>query len=149
MDTQKKSKIIRIVSLIALTVIVIAGIVLTVFFVQKTEPPTIKYINGEVNKTIELDEYNFIVSKLNFEGVDDENVKMTITISIEAKEDTKIFIEDFKVNNYELESQSGFKETINSGEILEFQLNYVVKLDQELLYLIYNNIKIALGEAHA
>ena len=150
MDTQKKSKIIRIVTFVALTIIVILAIVLTMYFVQKNdEKNNIDYISGEIGKTIENGSYYFKVYDLKSEGVDEENVRLTIYIEIQAKEDLELNIDDFKLDNYALESQSGFNNSINSGEKLDFQLNYVVKSDNKLLYLIYNNIKIALGEAHA
>ena len=150
MDTQKKSKIIRIVTFVALTIIVILAIVLTMYFVQKNdEKNNIDYINGEIGKTIENGSYYFKVYDLKSEEASEENVRLTIYIEIQAKEDVELNIDDFKLDNYALESQSGFNNSIKSGEKLDFQLNYVVKCDNKLLYLIYNNIKIALGEAHA
>ena len=150
MEAQKKKKVFRIGVFVALTIVVILAVVLTMYFVQKAEDKTkIEYKIGDVGTTIENGAYNFKVKDLKPDPIDDDHVKLQIYIEIEPNEDLNLNLADFKLSDYTLESQSGFNSSIKSGEKIEFQLNYVVKLDQELLYLIYNNIKIRLGEAHA
>ena len=150
MEETKKKKVIRIVTFVALTIVVILAVVLTMYFVQKNDKDKkIEYITGDINQTIENGSYNYKVYDLKSYQVEEGKARLVISIEIEAKEDLALNLSDFKVENYALESESGFKNSLNSGEKLDFQLNYVVKLDHKLLYLIYNNIKINLGEAHA
>ena len=152
MEESKKKKYIRIVSLIALTIFVIVGVALTIYFVQKKDNENkIEYILGEINKPIENEDVILTVKdfKSSSEGQKDGYAKVTIKIEVQAKKDMTILLSDFNLHNYALDSQNGFESELKKDNISAFELNYVVKLDQKLLYIIYNNIKIALGEAYA
>lgn len=152
MDDIKKKRYIRIVSLIALTIFVVTAIALTIYFVQKNdEKNKIEYISGDIGKDIEVTDLIFKVKdfKSTSEGQADGYAKVTISIEIKAKETLDLKLEDFKLGDYAISSQSGFTSHIEKDNNSSFELNYVVKLDQKLLYIIYHNIKIALGEAYA
>ena len=146
MEQTKKQKTIRIVSLIVLTILVIVGVVLTIYFVQKADT----IIAGEIGKDIETKDYTFKVTNFVCDNTDQETgfTKATITIEIKAKKNIKVNLSKFALGDYTLLSADGFKDSLKKGDISQFELNYVVKVDQKLLYIIYNNIKIALGEAY-
>ena len=146
MEQTKKQKTIRIVSLIALTILVIVGVVLTIYFVQKADT----IIVGEIGKEIENKDYTIKVTNFVCDNTDQETgfTKATITIEMKAKKNIKVNLSKFALGDYTLLSADGFKESLKKGDISQFELNYVVKVDQKLLYIIYNNIKIALGEAY-
>ena len=57
MEQQKKQKTIRIVSLVALTILVIVGVVLTMYFVQKADNK--EYIQGVIGQEIDTKDYVF------------------------------------------------------------------------------------------
>ncbi|MBE5763417.1 MAG: hypothetical protein E7338_04265 [Clostridiales bacterium] len=145
MENTKKQKVIRIVGLVTLTILVIVGVILTVYFVQKADNSK---VIGQIGQTIEQDNYNYTVTnfKINKETATDEYVEVTTYITMEAKKNISVKIKDFSLNNYELKDAVSFPEKINKGEKASFELNWVVKKDSELLYLIYKNIRIALGE---
>ena len=144
MEQTKKQKYIRIVGLITLTILVVVGVVLAIYFTQKNDT----VIAGQIGQKIEQDKYTFEVTsfKTNKETLDNGYVQCTTYITIEAKKDMKISLKDFSLNGNELKEAVGFKEKLKKGENLSFELNWVVKEDKELLYLIYKNLKIALGE---
>ena len=145
----KKQKRIRVIGLITLTVLVIVGVILAVYFTQKNENDNkIEYINTEIGKIVECDAFDFRVTNFTYtsEGQDEGNVSLNVFVTIDAKQDMHLSLSDFSLNNSAVKAQNGFKNDINQGESLSFELNYVVKSNQELLYLIYKNIKVALGQ---
>ncbi len=152
MDNVKKQKVLRIVGLVVVTILVVVGIFLTIYFVQKSENEKkanqIEYIQSEINKVVEQDGFNFIVKdmKILSQDEDEGTINIQLTIEIEAKEDMSISYTDFSIENSTYLSQNGLKDTISKGESLTFELNWVVKSSNKLLYLIYKNIKIALGQ---
>ena len=145
MENTKKQKVIRIVGLVTLTILVIVGVILTIYFVQKAENSK---VTGQIGQTIEQDNYYFTVTnfKTNKDSVDGDYIEVTTYITMEAKKNISVKIKDFSLNDYELKDAVSFPEKINKGEKASFELNWVVKKDSELLYLIYKNIRIALGE---
>ena len=145
----KKQKRIRVIGLITLTVLVIVGVILAVYFTQKKENEgTIEYIKTSIGKTVEQDAYDFKVYdfKTSTDGQEEGEIFASVYITITAKQDINLTLSDFSLGNYALKAQNGFKNDIKQGESLSFELNYVVKSNQELLYLIYKNIKVALGQ---
>ncbi len=148
MEQTKKQKTIRIVGLVVLTILVILGVFLTIYFVQKADNK--EYLTGEVGQEIDAGDYTFKVTNFVCDNQDrvDGCTKATISIEIKAKKNLKVKLSKFKLGEYTLLSEEGFKESIKKDDISQFELNYVVKVDQKLLYIIYNNIKIALGEAY-
>ena len=146
MEQTKKQKTIRIVGLVVLTILVILGVVLTIYFVQKAD----KVISGGIRQEIDTKNYTFKVTNFVCDrtGQADGYTKATISIEIKAKKNIKVDLSKFSLGEYTLLSEEGFKESIKKDDISQFELNYVVKVDQKLLYIIYNNIKIALGEAY-
>ena len=149
MEQAKKQKTIRIVGFIALTILVIVGVFLTIYFVQKAETDTqIEYIKGQIKKVNETADCYFTVTdfKTISKDVDNNKAEVQVEIKVEAKKDMNLSLSDFGFDTGTYLSNVGFKETLEKGEILTFELNYVVKLDNSLLYLIYKNFKIALGE---
>ena len=146
MEQTKKQKTIRIVGLVVLTILVILGVVLTIYFVQKAD----KVISGDIRQEIDTKNYTFKVTNFVCDRTEqaDGYTKATISIEIKAKKNIKVDLSKFILGEYTLLSEEGFKESIKKDDISQFELNYVVKVDQKLLYIIYNNIKIALGEAY-
>ena len=152
MEQAKKQKTIRIVGFIALTILVIVGVVLTVYFVQKGETNTKKgYINTQICQTVSLDKIDFTVTNIAFEPSYAEDViSVNLTINIDAKENYRDSLYNYGLSNgCEPFGEEGHKEALKAGESSTFKVNFVVKDNQELLYLIYaGKIKVALGEAH-
>ena len=144
MEQIKKQKYLRIVGLVTLTILVVVGVVLAIYFTQKNDT----IITGQIGQRIVQEKYDFTVTNFTTdkESLKDGYYICTTYITIEAKKDMKISLKDFSLNGYELKEANGFKEKIKKGENLSFELNWVVKEDKELLYLIYKNLKIALGE---
>ena len=63
MSNDKKQTAIRIVGFIALTILVIVGVILTIYFVQKAEDNSkIEYINGQIGTRMELGDSYFTVT---------------------------------------------------------------------------------------
>ena len=149
MEENKKQKRIRVIGLITLTVLVIVGVILAIYFVQKKdneENKKIEYIVTEVNKAVEQDAFDFKVTNFKTNGdIDGDDAHVSVYVTITAKQDMHLEQSDFLLNNYTQEGQNGFKNDINNGESLSFELNFVVKTHQSL-YLIYKNIKVNLGE---
>ena len=149
MEENKKQKRIRVIGLITLTVLVIVGVILAIYFVQKKdneENKKIEYIVTEVNKAVEQDAFDFKVTNFKTNGdIDGDDAHVSVYVTITAKQDMHLEQSDFLLNNYTQEGQNGFKNDINNGESLSFELNFVVKTNQSL-YLIYKNIKVNLGE---
>lgn len=149
MGQKKKEKVLRIVGLVALTIIIIVGVVLTIYFVQKnSDEQVINYTSGEINQLIEKGSFNFKV--INFEtisqNVDAGESEVKVTVEIRANEDISLSINDFNLNQYAYASQENFKNSLNKDETLSFSVNYVVKTNKELLFFIYKDIKISLGQ---
>ena len=90
MEQTKKQKTIRIVGLVALTILVIVGVILTIYFVQKADNK--EYITGEVNQEIETDDYIFKVTNFVCDNIDQPTgyTKAAISIEIKAKKDMKV-----------------------------------------------------------
>ena len=87
MEETKKKKVIRIVTFVALTIVVILAVVLTMYFVQKNDKDKkIEYITGDINQTIENGSYNFKVYDLKSYQVEEDKARLVISIEIEAKE---------------------------------------------------------------
>ncbi|MCR4875054.1 MAG: hypothetical protein K5923_04925 [Clostridia bacterium] len=145
----KKQKRIRIIGLITLTILVVVGVILAIYFTQKKDNESqIEYINTEIKKVVEQDDYDFKVYdfKTTLDGQEEGSAYVSVYLTITAKKDINIALSDFSLGNYAIKSQNGFKNELKEGESLSFELNYVVKSNQELLYLIYKNIKVALGQ---
>ena len=147
MSNDKKQTAIRIVGFIALTILVIVGVILTIYFVQKAEDNSkIEYINGQIGTRMELGDSYFTVTDFKTISKDSEKAIVQVEVKIEAKESTSLSLSNFSLDGGTFLTEEGFKESLEKDEILTFELNYVVKLDNSLLYLIYKNFKIALGE---
>ena len=151
MEQTKKQKTIRIVGFIALTILIVVGVILTIYFVQKADEaknPQIDYIKGQINQKMESNDCYFTVTNFKTLSIDEQKSKanVQVEVKIEARQDMNLSITNFALDSGSYVSQEGFKETLEKDEILTFELNYVVKLDNSLLYLIYKNFKIALGE---
>jgi len=147
MSNDKKQTAIRIVGFIALTILVIVGVILTIYFVQKAEDNSkIEYINGQIGTRMELGDSYFTVTDFKTISKDSEKAIVQVEVKIEAKESTSLSLSNFSLDSGTFLTEEGFKESLEKDEILTFELNYVVKLDNSLLYLIYKNFKIALGE---
>ena len=144
----KKQKRIRVIGLITLTVLVIVGVILAIYFTQKKDNENnqkIEYIVTDVNKVVNQDAFDFIATIDKDAEIEGDIAHISLSVTITAKQDMNLALSDFIVNNSTLESQNGFKNDIKSGESLSFELNFVVKTNQSL-YLIYKNIKVNLGE---
>ena len=147
MSNDKKQTAIRIVGFIALTILVIVGVILTIYFVQKAEDNSkIEYINGQIGTRMELGDSYFTVTDFKTISKDSEKAIVQVEVKIESKESTSLSLSNFSLDSGTFLTEEGFKESLEKDEILTFELNYVVKLDNSLLYLIYKNFKIALGE---
>lgn len=144
----KKQKRIRIIGLITLTILVVVGVILAIYFTQKKDNENnqkIDYIVTDVNKVVNQDAFDFIATIDKDREIEGDSAHISLSVTISAKQDMNLVLSDFIVNNSTLESQNGFKNDIKSGESLSFELNFVVKTNQSL-YLIYKNIKVNLGE---
>ena len=154
MMDEKKQKRIRIVGLVVLTILVIVGIVLTIYFVQKNDSKNNEkkdYIKAQINQTVSLEKIDFTVTGVEFEPFNSEGlISMWVTVRIDAKEFFTDSLLSYQLRNVdEPYGQEGHKDYLYSGESSTFKVNFVVKDNQELLYLIYaGKIEIALGEAH-
>ncbi len=147
MSNDKKQTAIRIVGFIALTILVIVGVILTIYFVQKAEDDSrIEYVKGQIGTRMELGDSYFTVTDFKTISKDSEKALVQVEVKIEAKESTSLSLSNFSLDSGTFLTDEGFKESLEKDEILTFELNYVVKLDNSLLYLIYKNFKIALGE---
>lgn len=148
MEQEKKLKWIRIVGLITLTILVIVGVVLTMYFIQKKDTKeVVQYTQKQIGDAVEFDGYTYLVKDFKVLGENaDDTSDVQIEIEIEATKDINISLDDFKLVEGTLQSHGGFNGEINSGDKITFKLIYVVKTDNKLLYLIYKNIKTALGQ---
>ena len=144
----KKQKRIRVIGLITLTVLVIVGVILAIYFTQKKDNEDnqkVEYIVTQINETVNQDAFDLIVTNKKDGEIAGDNAHISVYVTISAKQDINLELSDFMVNNSTPESQNGFENDIKSGESLSFELNFVVKTNQSL-YLIYKNIKVNLGE---
>lgn len=128
----------RFIGLVLLTIVIIIGIVLTVFLVNKNS--TVEKL--DIKEVGYSNNYSFCVSDIKTMPVDDY-VELSVHIVIDAKKTIKVSEDDFKVNGINPKSSENFKEKISSEKV-EFVLKYDIKTN-ELLYLTFESFKVALA----
>ena len=141
-STNNKSKWLAL-GLIALTILVIVGIVLVVYFVNKNSQP-INYTQIEINKEAVGDGYSFKVDNISFSDSDeDEYAILSVELSFSASKKLK-FDSDSIIVDHSTLLNSNMPDKMASGESVKATLSYKVKKGQEL-FLRYDTYKVALG----
>lgn len=129
----------RFIGLVLLTLIVIVGIVLTVFLVNKNS--TIQ--NLDIKEVGMANSYSFCVEDIKTTPKDGI-VELEVYISIETSKDKKLKIEDFKIGDLTPKSADNFKRKLEKGEKNNFVLKYDIDSNR-LLYLEFEQFKVALA----
>ena len=141
-STNNKSKWLAL-GLIALTILVIVGIVLVVYFVNKNSQP-INYTQIEINKEAVGDGYSFKVDNISFSDSDeDEYAILSVELSFSASKKLKFDNDSITVDHSTL-INSNMPIKMAKGESVNATLSYKVKKGQEL-FLRYDIYKVALG----
>ena len=145
MEKTKKTRLIKIISLILVTLIIITAVFLVIYFVNKNS----KIENGQIGKVIEFSNFNFVVSTIKLENLEEDFVKLEIYIKIDAKKNSTIKVSDYSLSAKDAEILSseglGNEEKIKEGDSLNFVLAYKLKSTQIEQYLYCYKYKIALG----
>ena len=143
-STNNKNKWVGL-GLIALTIVVIVGIVLVVYFVNKNSQP-ITYTQIEINKEAVSSDYSFKVDNISFSDTDENDFAiLTVELSFTANKTLEFNNDSIKVDGSSLVN-SNMPSKLEKGESAKATLSYKVKKGKEL-FLRYDTYKVALGMA--
>lgn len=128
MDSRKKSRLLKGVGLIALTIIVVVSVFLTIYFVDKNS----KFESVDIGYTIDTKYYDFTVENVDFTKNDEENSTLVVYISIVGKKDCKIKNNSFKMDNASLNEIDNI--VIKEGETKNVELKFNISTQKVIPY---------------